>query len=395
MTRFGTICTSLVVISLGGASIAALSLKKDSKDEVESDVVNQDTLRQVTILMRHGERAPVDTYPKDPYINASMEPNGWGQLTNKGKENISKQGANLRQRYNKFLGDTYSPDIYWLQTSSADRTKMTGSILSSTLWPPNDKQKFNWELNWQPVVSNYWTRQNDNLLIIWNACPKLTQERMNLETSDELKEKNEENQKLYRELTESSGKNISSPGDVGDIYGTLKSEDAMGIKLPDWTKNYYPDKLTDLSAYSLEMNVGNDILKRLAGGPFIKKAVIKMQDKANGNLKPKKRKMFAYIAHDSTIINVLVSMGVWDGQLPDFSAMIIIELHEINGDWNVQVFERKAVDKPIKSLTIPGCTRECPLEKFAELMKPVMPDNYSAECKVSDPHYDIPAAPPA
>lgn len=32
--------------------------------------------------MRHGERAPVDTYPKDPNINGTMEPNGWGQLTN-------------------------------------------------------------------------------------------------------------------------------------------------------------------------------------------------------------------------------------------------------------------------------------------------------------------------
>lgn len=111
----------------------------------------------------------------------------------------------------------------------------------------------------------------------------------------------------------------------------------MGIELPEWTKHYYPDKLTALSAYSLKMNVGNDILKRLAGGPFIKKAVVKMQAKASGHLKPEKRKMFAYIAHDSTIINVLVAMGVWDDEIPDFSAMIIIELHEINGNWNVQV----------------------------------------------------------
>lgn len=32
--------------------------------------------------MRHGDRAPQDTYPNDPYINNSMEPYGWGQLTN-------------------------------------------------------------------------------------------------------------------------------------------------------------------------------------------------------------------------------------------------------------------------------------------------------------------------
>lgn len=33
-------------------------------------------------VMRHGDRAPQDTYPNDPYINNSMEPYGWGQLTN-------------------------------------------------------------------------------------------------------------------------------------------------------------------------------------------------------------------------------------------------------------------------------------------------------------------------
>lgn len=32
--------------------------------------------------MRHGERAPQDTYPNDPYIKNTMEPYGWGQLTN-------------------------------------------------------------------------------------------------------------------------------------------------------------------------------------------------------------------------------------------------------------------------------------------------------------------------
>lgn len=40
--------------------------------------------------MRHGERAPQDTYPNDPYLNNSMEPYGWGQLTNEGEINTIK-----------------------------------------------------------------------------------------------------------------------------------------------------------------------------------------------------------------------------------------------------------------------------------------------------------------
>lgn len=45
--------------------------------------------------MRHGERTPQDTYPNDPYLNNSMEPYGWGQLTNV----IFLQFLLLYQRY--------------------------------------------------------------------------------------------------------------------------------------------------------------------------------------------------------------------------------------------------------------------------------------------------------
>lgn len=33
-------------------------------------------------VMRHGIRTPASTYPKDPYINETFYPVGWGQITN-------------------------------------------------------------------------------------------------------------------------------------------------------------------------------------------------------------------------------------------------------------------------------------------------------------------------
>lgn len=52
-------------------------------NEEETNCENKkNTLRLVTVIMRHGERAPVDSYPNDPYIKDDMEPYGWGQLTN-------------------------------------------------------------------------------------------------------------------------------------------------------------------------------------------------------------------------------------------------------------------------------------------------------------------------
>jgi hypothetical protein len=33
-------------------------------------------------IFRHGARTPADTFPTDPHINNTMEPYGWGELTN-------------------------------------------------------------------------------------------------------------------------------------------------------------------------------------------------------------------------------------------------------------------------------------------------------------------------
>ncbi|KAI4455065.1 acid phosphatase-related [Holotrichia oblita] len=47
-----------------------------------SYTVDSKELLLVHVISRHGARTPVDTYPKDPYINTTFYPAGWGQLTN-------------------------------------------------------------------------------------------------------------------------------------------------------------------------------------------------------------------------------------------------------------------------------------------------------------------------
>ncbi|XP_024945095.1 uncharacterized protein LOC107271895 isoform X4 [Cephus cinctus] len=74
--------------NLGGKTFFEM-LQKATKHsgflrEYESDIeCIKDTLRLVTVVFRHGQRTPADTYPTDPHINDSMVPYGWGQLTNK------------------------------------------------------------------------------------------------------------------------------------------------------------------------------------------------------------------------------------------------------------------------------------------------------------------------
>lgn len=62
-------------------------------------------------VFRHGPRTPADTYPNDPHFNETFYPYGWGHLTNDGKKYMYETGEWLKQRYGRFLGDLYVPDV--------------------------------------------------------------------------------------------------------------------------------------------------------------------------------------------------------------------------------------------------------------------------------------------
>ncbi|XP_012247824.1 prostatic acid phosphatase isoform X1 [Bombus impatiens] len=362
-----------------------------SNDEDNKDI-ESDTLRLVTVVMRHGDRAPQDTYPNDPYINNSMEPYGWGQLTNEGRRNQYNQGVFLRKQYNNFLGPTYSPNIFYLQSTAVDRTKMSAMLEAAALWKPTEKQSFKRDLAWQPVTLFYQPRSEDRLMLIWDTCPKYTKLRHTITNLSEVQRIQDENKQLYEELTNLTGMVISTPGDVSSLYGTLTAEKHMNLILPEWTKDYYPDKLIPLTLYDFQLNVYNDDLKKLKGGPFLKKIVSDMLAKKNNILKPEERKMFMYVGHDSTIVTLMDLMHVWNNQIPHYNIMVMIELHEKNGGWNVQMFLKNSTEHKLYPLNVPGCTTVCPLEQLVQILKPMIPDNWDEECKV-DGDYTPPPAP--
>ena len=71
------------------------------------------------------------------------------------------------------------------------------------------------------------------------------------------------------ELSLLTGKNISSLPDLLLLYHLLTAELAMNYKLPEWTKQYYPNgKLLDASNLYYEVRSYNKRLRRLNGGLF-------------------------------------------------------------------------------------------------------------------------------
>lgn len=374
-----------VTIALLPVLALRLGISLPSKVIGEEDEANyeikKDTLRLVTVITRHGERAPVDTYPNDPYIKDNMEPYGWGQLTNEGRRNQYNQGLFLRKRYDSFLGSMYSPDIFYLQTTAVDRTKMSGMLEAAALWKPNEKQSFKTDLPWQPVILFYQERSEDTLMLVWNTCPKYTQLRTSANDLPEVRKIQEDNKQLFDELTNLTGMSITTIDDVSSLYSTLTAERQMNLTLPKWIDDYY-SKLLRYYLCEQQLNTFNDEFRRLKGGPMLRKIINEMIAKKEGTLQPEKRKMFMYIGHDSTIVTLLDTMHIWYNQIPHCNIMIMIELHQDENEWNIQVFLRNTTIHEPYPMTIPGCTVICPLDKFVEILKPMISDNWSEECKV-------------
>ncbi len=230
------------------------------------------------------------------------------------------------------------------------------------------------------------------LLLVRTPCPRYYEALEEVFESPELQQVQRDNQQLYKELTHFSGMDIKRPEDVESLYSTLRAETEYGLDLPDWTRNYYPDKLLNLTINSLIYNVYTDELKKIKAGPFIQKMIREWTAKRDGSLKPKDQKIYLYTGHDSTIVNVLNAIDVWKPQLATYGIMAIFELLEDTrtGQWGISVYLRNSAKSGAIRLPIPGCGQFCPLDRFIQLTRKLEMVDKERECAARDASFTTP-----
>ncbi|CAH1981629.1 unnamed protein product [Acanthoscelides obtectus] len=349
------------------------------------------TLQLIHIVMRHGARTPASTYPNDPYENETFYPVGWGQLTNEGKLQLYEIGQFLRNRYGKFLGTLYSPHMYYTQSTGVDRTKASMQMVNAGLWPPVGDQRWG-PLAWQPVPVNAEPLEQDSLLLVRKPCPQYHIEKLKVMESEEIKNKMKKYETLFEELTEITGMNISNFEDVQDVYTTLIAEKGFNLTLPEWTKNYYPDQLYQPTLESYILNTYSDKMNRLRGGVFVKKLLSDWESKATDTLEIKDMRAYLYGGHDSTIVNIMRALKIWDIQFPGYGITILFELSKDkhSGEYGIEVYLRNSTKLPPFKLTIPGCSSFCPLSKVKYLTQEIIPVDWDEECKTDNPDFVVP-----
>ncbi|KAM3962713.1 venom acid phosphatase Acph-1 isoform 2-T2 [Aphomia sociella] len=308
----------LVGVSLISALVAVI-LMKDSTVEITA-------LRQVHVLMSHGERTPSEHElamlgaPPPEHVFA---PYGAGAMTNEGKMLTFEMGALLRKRYNDFLGPYYEPEHSIVIASDTGLSKMTALLISAGLWPPPAEQMWNDTIQWQPVPYTYPHPDQDYLLYEEN-CPRYNQEKQRI-----LKAFIDEGllspyRDFFHKIAQMTGTNFSTPQEAYYLNNLFLIQDDIKVANPKWAK-HVKRKLMDIARLEYSMMFHNNLLRKLSGGTLlqqiIKEAVLNTKDGSSPRV----------IVRTGTPVSVAALLSACVApppRLPDPGAALLFELHE-------------------------------------------------------------------
>uniref|UniRef100_A0A8D8T9D9 acid phosphatase n=2 Tax=Cacopsylla melanoneura TaxID=428564 RepID=A0A8D8T9D9_9HEMI len=327
----------------------------------------QGNLVFVSIIFRHGDRTPISHYPNDPYKNASYWPVGPGQLTNVGKLQHYGLGQWFRARYQKLLGDTYSKENVYVMSTDVDRTLMSAESNLAGLFPPSGDQVWDPKIQWQPIPVHTTPEKMDKVLAMKKPCPQYDIEKKKYMASPEAQQFLAKYHPLFEYVSQHAGQPVVTPSDLEFIHNTLFIEETNNLTLPDWTQPIYPEPMRTVAAFSFGIAARTPGMKRLKGGPLLDDIVRHMV--AKSKQKMKKKKLWIYSAHDTTVSNLLNTLDVFDLHCPPYASSVIIELHEDQDKYYVNVLYKNSTTP--HQLNIPGCNFDCPLDQFVSLIKPV------------------------
>ncbi|XP_055309631.1 prostatic acid phosphatase-like [Sitodiplosis mosellana] len=344
------------------------------------------------VLFRHGIRNINNfNYPNDPYKDEIHWPEGFGQLTNEGKQQIYELGQFFRRRYGELLGNKYSPNKVYVRSSDVDRTLMSALACLAALFEPTDDEIWHKSINpikWQPIPVHTVPIKLDYALWGPEDCPKFWT------AHEKYQKESPEVQRIYTEYadefahwSEMCGKNLTTILDVFNLYHTLYIESIQNKILPDWAREAIKPNGTMeyITSFYFKMASGTKELARLQTGFLLKEIFELFAQKINSTLQPN-RLLWLYSAHDYTVSSLLNSLGLFELHVPPFSASVHMELYEAGDKEHcIQIFYRKSNEENLTPMEILNYGQKCcTLERLYELYGDIIPGDHDEECGIQD-----------
>lgn len=342
-------------------------------------------LDAVVVVFRHGDRTPVRPYHNDPYRDRSYWPVDWGMLTNLGKRQHYDLGQYFRRRYADFLPQQYSEKDLYVRSTDVDRTLMSAEADLAGLYPPVKGDIWENGLSWQPIPIHTIPEHSDAVLAAKKPCKKYDRLFKKLMQSDYFRNISRQNHDLYAYLTRYSGDVINDFEHLEYLYSTLQIETWYNFTLPAWTNSVFPHRMESTAALSFATATYTPALARLKTGPFFNELINYFK---NRTVTPKGARYYApkfliYSAHDTTIANLLNTMGAFDYHCPPYTSTVIFELYKSSEGAYINAFYKNSSEaRPIK---VRNCEFNCDMNNFETIMSPIAItlNDWESECNAS------------
>ncbi|XP_053570269.1 prostatic acid phosphatase isoform X2 [Bombina bombina] len=340
-------------------------------------------LKLVILVYRHGDRSPTKTFPLDKHQKDSW-PDGFGQLTKIGMLQHYELGKYLKQRYAGFLNSSYSRHEVYVRSTDMDRTLMSAQANLAGLFPPSGDQIWNPNITWQPIPVHTVPRSLDKLLLMpFYNCPRYEQLQKETFSSERYHRLVKPYKDFLQQISKYTGFSLKELNQlVWTTYDALFCEKIHNLTQPEWATNETMNKLRYLSEMSLSLLYGvhkQDEKSRLQGGVVLNSILKNITDFIT--MPSSHRKFIMYSAHDTTVAALQMALNVSNEKLPPYASCHFFELYQNdNSEYIIEMYYRNDSSVAPHKLTLPGCTFNCPLQKFVELTSPIITNDWEKEC---------------
>uniref|UniRef100_A0A6P7GHW6 acid phosphatase n=1 Tax=Diabrotica virgifera virgifera TaxID=50390 RepID=A0A6P7GHW6_DIAVI len=337
----------------------------------ENVTIDSSNLVALVQIIRHGERTPTNFYKNDPYQNET----NWlplGELTHQGMREAEQIGQFTKIRYANFFPKKYDNNFVYALTTNVDRAHISGQCFLYGLYPATQEETWKDGLNWQPIPLHQASPR-----IFHNHpynCQKYTTAlgtvyTRNAKVYDPLFKKYKA---AFEYMTKKTGDPINNFLKVLTLHDCLYVEEKNGYKLPEWTKEIYPEPMRTMAALGYRSLTEDIQLKQFYCGTLLTD-IVKYLHRAATN-KPHTPKYRFYSGHDTILVALLNSLGAFDPPIkPEFSSSLYIELRRKpkKGHY-VNVYFKNG--KKITLIIVKNCKKNCPLKEFKAALQDVMID---------------------
>ncbi|KAK6732377.1 hypothetical protein RB195_016640 [Necator americanus] len=370
-----------------------------------------DRLLMVQVVWRHGDRAPVMTYPTDQHQEEAW-PNGWGELTTLGMRQQYALGRVLHKRYinssDPLIGRRYSSKQVYIRSTDVNRTLISAYANVAGMFYEGEPGKDypghgNWPHGWTPVPVHTLPASEDHAGNVFAPCPRAEQLDEELKKSAEYKKLEEDNKEFLDFLSEKTGMKVGLQ-EIYLIHDVHHIEMIYGLSQPAWLTATVSQRLRNLTQLTNEFTYGIGKpyvpeLIRLRGGPMLRSITDLMNHKLSCLNEEKSKpdckwinniKYYAYSAHDTTVAALLATFGdeeeVIRGGLPRYTASVAVELWMLEGGPAVRILFHGAFHHNYHTIThlTKGCPVDnefCSLEMFEQRSLQFLPVNIKKECQ--------------